>query len=106
VAVIDVGAVGVALLVGKGVVLAMVGDPGDDRALDRRRAEDREQAVQPPGGFEGAVGEVAVETDCYPQPGEEVHADEEEDVAPMQGAAPDLQPAKPMATNGTIVTSR
>ena len=43
VAVVDVGAVRVALLVGEGVVLAVVGDPGDDRALDRRRAEDRQQ---------------------------------------------------------------
>ena len=47
VAVVDVGAVRVALLVGEGVVLAVVGDPGDDRALDRGRAEDRQQAVQP-----------------------------------------------------------
>ena len=41
VAVVDVGAVRVALFVGEGVVLAVVGDPGDHRALDRRRAEDR-----------------------------------------------------------------
>ena len=47
VAVVDVGAVRVALFVGEGVVLAVVGDPGDHRALDRRRAEDRQQAVQP-----------------------------------------------------------
>ncbi len=47
VAVVDVGAVRIALFVGEGVVLAVVGDPGDDRPLDRRRAEDRQQAVQP-----------------------------------------------------------
>ena len=39
VAVPDVGAVRIALLVGEGVVLAVVGDPGDHRPLDRRRAE-------------------------------------------------------------------
>ena len=90
VAVVDVGAVRVALFVGEGVVLAVVGDPGDHRALDRRRAEDRQQAVQPGLRLEGAVGEVAVEADRDPEPGEDVHADEEEDVAPVQGAAPDL----------------
>jgi hypothetical protein len=90
VAVVDVGAVGVALLVGEGVVLAVVGDPGDHRPLDRRRAEDPEQAVQPVVGLEAAVGEVAVEADRDPEPGQHVHADEEEDVAPVQGAAPHL----------------
>ena len=38
----DVGAVGIALFVGVGVVLAVVGDPGDDRALDGHRAQHRE----------------------------------------------------------------
>ena len=40
--------------------------------------------------LEGAVGEVAVEADRDPEAGEQVHADEEEDVAPVQGLAPDL----------------
>ena len=48
-AVVDVRAVRVALLVGERVVLAVVGDPGDDRALDRRRAEDGEQRRAPAG---------------------------------------------------------
>ncbi len=89
-AVVDVGAVRVPLFVGEGVVLAVVGDPGDHRALDRRRAEDRQQAVQPGLRLEAAVGEVAVEADRDPHPGEEVHAEEEEDVAPVQRLAPDL----------------
>ena len=40
--------------------------------------------------LKAAVGEVAVEADRDPEPGEEVHAEEEEDVAPVQGLAPDL----------------
>jgi hypothetical protein len=43
-AVVDVRAVRVARLVGEGVVLAVVGDPRDHRALDRRRAERRERS--------------------------------------------------------------
>src|SRR6185312_12650266 len=39
---VDVRAVRVALLVGEGVVLAVVGDPCDDAALDGHRAEYRE----------------------------------------------------------------
>ena len=38
-AVIDVGAVRIALAIGERVVLAMVGDPGDDGPLDRGRPE-------------------------------------------------------------------
>ena len=38
----DVRTVGVALLVGEGVVLAVIGDPGDHRPLDRRGPERRE----------------------------------------------------------------
>ena len=49
-----------------------------------------EQPVQPRLRLEGAVGEVAVEADRDPEPGEQVHPDEEEDVAPVQGLAPDL----------------
>src|SRR6202000_1649529 len=53
-------------------------------------AEDREEAVQPAVGLEGAVGEVAMEADRDPQPGEDVHAEEQEDVRPVQRVAPDL----------------
>ena len=52
----DVGAVGVALFVGVGVVLAVVGDPGDDRALDRHRAEDGEGVLDRLRGLERSGG--------------------------------------------------
>ena len=43
-AVVDVGAVRVAEAIGVGVVLAVVGDPGDHGALDGHRAEHRRAA--------------------------------------------------------------
>ena len=69
-AVADVRAVGVALFVGVGVVLAVVGDPGDDRALHRHRAEHREGVFERLRGLEGAMGEQAVEADRDPDRGE------------------------------------
>ena len=62
-AVSDVRAVRVALLVGVRVVLAVVGDPIQHRALDRQRAEDRERALEPRVGLERAVGQQPVEAD-------------------------------------------
>ena len=62
-AVADVRAVRVALLVGVGVVLAVVGDPVDDAALDGHRAEDGERVLDRLGGLERAVGEHPVEAD-------------------------------------------
>lgn len=56
----DVGTVGVTLLIGVGVVLAMVGDPGDNRPLDGHRAKDGEDVLERLRGLEGAVGEQAV----------------------------------------------
>ena len=72
-AVADVGAVRVALFVGVGVVLAVVGDPGDHRSLDRHRAEHREDVLDRLRGLEGAVGEKAVEADRDPDRGQQVH---------------------------------
>ena len=65
VAVADVRAVRVALLVGVGVVLAVVGHPADDRALHRHRAEHGEGVLERLGDQEGAVGEQAVEADGH-----------------------------------------
>ena len=44
---VSLRAMRVALLVGEGMVLAMVGDPGDDRPLDRGGAEDRRASPAP-----------------------------------------------------------
>jgi hypothetical protein len=42
------------------VVLAVVGDPGDHRALDRHRPEHGDDRAKRPRRFERAVGEHAV----------------------------------------------
>ncbi len=76
--VIDVRAVRIARLVGEGVVLAMVGDPADDRPLDRGRAEDREGRAQRTGRREAAVREQAMEADGDAERGERVE-DREDD---------------------------
>lgn len=62
----------VAFLVGVGVVAAVVGDPVDDRALHDHAADHRERDPQTALGFECAVGEVTVETDCDAEAGEGV----------------------------------
>ena len=62
-AVADVRAVRVALLVGVGMVLAVVGDPVDHRALERHRAEDREHVLDRLVGPERAVREQPVVAD-------------------------------------------
>jgi hypothetical protein len=70
------------------VVLAVVGDPAHDRALDGHRAGDAEQDLHAPVRLEGLVREVAVEADRDAEPGEGVHDDSDDHVAPTQPAAP------------------
>ena len=90
-AVVDVGAVRVPRLIGEGVVLAVVGDPGDHRPLDRRRAEDRQQPVQPAASLlKLRWVRWRWKPTVIPSPVSSVHPDEEEDVAPVQRLAPDL----------------
>ncbi len=96
----DVRAVRVTLLVGEGVVLAVVGDPRDHRALDRRRPEDAEQRANRPARLEAAVGQVAVEADRYPESREQVHDHEHEDVAPVEQVVPELPADHPKCDEG------
>jgi PucR C-terminal helix-turn-helix domain len=85
----DVGTVGVALFVGMGVVLAMVGHPGDRRSLDRHRPEDREQVLEWLRGLKRAVGEQAVEADRYPDRGQQVHESGDDQVGRSDPAVPE-----------------
>jgi hypothetical protein len=89
-AVVDVRAVRVALLVGERMVLTVVGDPGDDRALDRGRAEDGQRGLHGRLGLEAAVGEEAVEADGHAEPGGQVGDHEDDDVVKVQPALPRL----------------
>ena len=71
-------------------MLAMVGHPGDDRALDRHRAEDREQPPNARARLERAVREEAVEADRDAQAGRDVHDREHEEVVVAERRAPQL----------------
>ena len=86
----DVRAVRVALLVGEGVVLAVVGDPRDHGTLDRRRAEHRQDRSHRPARLEAAVSQVAMEADGDAPGGERVHDQEHGDVAPVEQVVPEL----------------
>jgi hypothetical protein len=59
---------GIVGLVGELVVLAMVGDPLDQRTLDGGRAERREREPQRAAGLEAAVGEQTVKADGDAEP--------------------------------------
>src|SRR5829696_2844381 len=86
---VTVRRVRVAVLVGERVVLAVVGDPRDDRALHRHRAEDRPRVLDGPVGGEGAVGEHAVEADRDPQSRGDVHHAQQRQVAPVDPRVPE-----------------
>ena len=75
---IDDGTVGVAAVVGLGVVAAVVGNPGEERALERHGAGGAEQIGDPGIGLEALVRKVAVEADAGAHANDEV-ADEESD---------------------------
>ena len=89
-AVAHVRAVGVALLVRERVVLAVVGDPLDHRALDGRRAEDGPHRAQRPAGLEAPVGEEAVVADRHAEADRHVHDREDDQVLPVERPAPGL----------------
>jgi hypothetical protein len=85
----DVRAVRVALLVGVRVVLAVVGDPVDDRALDGHRSGGGEQVLDRPRRPERAVREHPVEPDGHAEPGDEVHREEQGEVVQADDVVPE-----------------
>jgi hypothetical protein len=78
----------IALLIRERVVLAVVGHPVDDRALDRHGAEDRERRTQPRLRLERAVREHPVEADRHAEPDEDVHHGEDGEIQPRDEPAP------------------
>jgi hypothetical protein len=95
VAVVDVRAVRIALEVGERMVLAVVGDPRGDRALDRHRPHDRERRAQRPARRERAVREVTMKADGDAEAGDDVHQREHDEVVPVQEVRPCLPDDKP-----------
>ena len=89
VAVADVRRVRVARLVRERVVLAMVGDPLDERALHRHAAEDRERRLHRRARLEALVREVAVEADRRPERTDDVEGGEHGDVDQVEGDSPE-----------------
>ncbi len=78
----------VAVAVGELVVLAVVGDPADHRALDGQRAGDGQRDLHRPVGLERLVREEPVEADRDAVTGEPVHDHRHNDVGPAEPAAP------------------
>ena len=98
-AVIDVRAVRIAVVVGEGMVLAVVGDPFDHRPLDGRRAQDRERAADRRRGLERPVGEQAMEPDRDAEPTQDVGDEEGDDVGPAETIACGLADAEDQREN-------
>ena len=89
-----VRAVRVAVLVGEVVVLAMVGDPLDDRSLDRQGAEHRQRVADGGVGLKGAVRQEPVEPHRDPQAGERVPDGQDGDVQRLDHATPEQHHGK------------
>lgn len=78
----------VALLVGEGVVPAVIGDSVDDRPLQREQAGHRQRGLEAAVAAEGTVGEQLVEPDGYAQTGNDVERRGQSDVGERQSLAP------------------
>jgi hypothetical protein len=87
-AVTEVRAVRIALDVGVGVVLAVVGDPLVEWALERHRPRDRQRALDARRRRERAVREQAVVADRDAEARDDVHAREQRKVDGVDGAVP------------------
>ncbi len=85
----DVRRVRVARLVGERVMLAVVGHPLRQRPLHRHAAEDRQHRFDRLARLEAAVGEVTVEADRRPKGADDVKADEQREIDPVEGDAPE-----------------
>ena len=81
-------AVRVALAVAERVVLAVVGDPADDRSLDGQRPGNGQRDPQRALRLEGAVREVAVEADGDAEARDQVEDGREDEVGPAETPAP------------------
>ena len=88
-AVADVRRMRIALLVGMGVMLAMVGDPGDHGALDGERAGDGKRIGGGLVGGERAMGQQAVIADRDAEGGDHVHEEEDPEAEPVDAPVPE-----------------
>jgi hypothetical protein len=79
----------VAVTIGTGVVEAMIGDPGDGRALKGHRTGKDESDLEPPGHLETAVGEEPVITDGHPVSRQRVEKAGQYDVADADPVVPE-----------------
>ena len=87
-AAVDVRAVRIPWLVGELMMLAVVGDPLDHRALDRRRPQRAQQHTHRTASFEAAVGEQAVKAHRHAQSGQQIGDRQHDQVGPVQRATP------------------
>jgi hypothetical protein len=100
---VDDGTVGVAALVGLGVVAAVVGNPGEERALERHGAGGAEKIGDPGGSQEALVGEVAVEADAGAHANDEVAEDEGDDFDGVDGMGAEPEQAATEPAKGTPI---
>ena len=97
---IDDGTVGVAAVVGLGVVTAMVGDPDEERALEGHGAGGAEKIGDPGVGLEAFVRKVAVEADACAHADDEVAGDEGDDLDGVDGMGAEPEQAAEGAGEG------
>src|SRR6185437_6910981 len=85
---VPVRRVRVALVVGEGVVLAVIGHPVNKEPLDGHRAEHGKRVADGSHRVERAVGEEAVVADGDPEAGRHVHDAEDREVGPADPLIP------------------